>query len=137
MSSGASRGRSGSVCGSKIGGVEVTDDDEGQHDEQHHDAGEQHEQAEDAAQVAMEGDVPEAQGAHHRERPVEARQPGVLLALLEHQDMEDRRVGDHDEAEQKQVAEEAPQVAARPALGEEGGELRRNEFHLCLPGAGA
>jgi hypothetical protein len=63
------------------GRVELPDEPERQHHQEEHDTGEEHDDAEQTADVAGERDVAEPQRGHHDQRPVEAGDPRVLLAL--------------------------------------------------------
>lgn len=59
----------------KPGGVEEFDEHERQYDEKEKYAAHEHDDGEDAPHVRAEGDVPEAQGGHDGERPVDPRRP--------------------------------------------------------------
>src|SRR5688572_6700109 len=61
--------------------VEKPDEQEGQHHQQEHDAGQQHDDAEDPAYIACKRDVAEPERGHDDERPVQAGDPRVLLVL--------------------------------------------------------
>ncbi len=79
--------------------VEELDEGEGQQHQQEDDPRKKHQDREDAPEVRMESDVAEAKRRHHGESPVEAGDPGVLLPLAQHQDVEDHGV-DRDHAHQ-------------------------------------
>ncbi|MBW2401002.1 MAG: hypothetical protein JRG80_17335 [Deltaproteobacteria bacterium] len=87
------------------GRVEEPDEHERQHDHQQHDPGEQHEDAEDASGIRVERDVAEPERAHHRERPIETRDPRVPLALEQHHAVEGDRIGADDRRQEDQVLE--------------------------------
>jgi len=55
--------------------IEEADEGKRGHDQQHHHPVHEHDDAESTAKVARECDVAEAEGAHHRQRPVEPGQP--------------------------------------------------------------
>jgi hypothetical protein len=112
------------------GGVEQADEQERQHHQQQHDAGEQHDDAEQAADVAGEGDVAEAQRGHHHQRPVEAGDPRVLLALdAELDDVEEDGVERDDGAQRQDVLQQRAQVGAPLAIAEEVRQLAAGELH--------
>ena len=69
--------------------IEKADEGEGRDNQEHHDAVDQDDDAEESPEVASESDVPETEGTHHRKGPVEARQPRMLLALVHHDDVKD------------------------------------------------
>ena len=124
-------GRLGPYLGLQPGGVKVPDKGERQHDEKQDYPGTQHDDAEDATDVRVEGDVPESEGAHHRQRPVQAGQPGVLLVLENlHQDMEQHRVQDDDSEQEVQVGPEGAQVPLGLGITEKIGKLGNEELHL-------
>jgi hypothetical protein len=119
------------------GRVEEADEGEGKDDQQQQDPGEQHRDAEEAPEVAVESDVSEAEGAHHRERPVETGEPGMLLALMQHHQVEQHRVEQNGAGEERQVLEQCSQVASRFLLLEEVRDLRREKLHWrVLPRSG-
>ncbi len=74
---------------------EELDDREWQQDQHEHNAREKHEYREGAADVRLERDIAEAEGGHHRQRPVDASGPGVLLALGRHQHVEHDAIAGH------------------------------------------
>jgi len=115
------------------GGVEVPDEDEGQHDQQQHDAREEHHDAEDPADVRVERDVAEPERAHHGEGPVEAGQPGVLLPLVEHEDVEEDGVDRDRCREEAEVLQQDADVRAVLGAREQVGELRCQELHARSP----
>ena len=57
------------------GGIEEANERERGDDQEHHNAIDQDDDAEDAAEIAGEGNVPESEGAHDREGPVEPGDP--------------------------------------------------------------
>jgi len=59
--------------------VKEPDEDERQHDQEQHNAGEENHYTEKAPQIAVESDVAKTKGGHDSESPVHARDPGVLL----------------------------------------------------------
>ena len=69
---------------------------ERQDDEQQHDSAHQHQDGERPPQIASEGDVAETQGAHHRESPIDTREPGMLLVLVGHQEVKYDREENND-----------------------------------------
>jgi hypothetical protein len=109
--------------------VEELDERERQQDQQEDDAREHHHDRERSPRVVLERDVAEAQRRHHRQRPVEARQPRVLLPLGRHQQMEDHAErGDHHH-EQQDEPQQRLHVLPRAAVLREGGELGGQEPH--------
>ena len=105
-------------------GIEQPDEQERQHHQQEHHPRHEDDHAEQAADVGGEGDVAEPQRRHHHERPVEAGDPGVLLALdPPHDQVEEDRVDRDHHDEEAQVLEERREIGARFSLREEEAEL--------------
>ncbi|OPZ03708.1 MAG: hypothetical protein BWZ10_03274 [candidate division BRC1 bacterium ADurb.BinA364] len=111
------------------GRVEKTNEQKRHHDQQQHDSRKQHNQAEESAKIALKGDVAEAQRAHHRQRPVQPRDPRVLALLHNHQRMEQYRVEGDDRQQQREEAKQRKQIAPRFALRHQGGQLGAQDFH--------
>jgi hypothetical protein len=84
----------------------------------------------------LKGDVTEAERGHDGEGPVEAGQPGVLLSLLFHDDVEQDRVEDHERGEGKEEAEKQLEIALAVATAQIEGEQRGKEFHLVIANPG-
>ena len=82
--------------------VEQADEHERQHHQQQDDSREQHDNAEQPAGIARERDVAESQRGHHHQRPVEAGDPGVLLALDRDLDDVEQDCVDGDDGEQRE-----------------------------------
>jgi hypothetical protein len=101
------------------GGVEELDNGEREQDEQKDDPGDEHDHGEEAAQIALEGDVTEAERRHDRERPVEARQPAVLPAFPHHDVVEERAVDGHESHEHHEKAQQHPDVSLGASLVQE------------------
>ena len=97
--------------GAHPGLIEEFDEGEGEQHEQEEHPREQHHDRKHAAEVRVEGDVAEAERGHHRERPVEARNPGVLLTLAQHQQVEADREEDDHRPESEEEAHEYTEIA--------------------------
>jgi hypothetical protein len=80
-------------------------------------------------EIALEGDIAEAQRRHHGEGPIEAGEPGVLLALPLHEDVEDDGIEPDHRQDQEQEAHEAPHIALPRAVLGDRGQLRREHLH--------
>ncbi len=78
----------------------------------------------------MEGDVTKAERAHHRERPIEAGEPRVLLALVHHYRVEDDRVNPNHHAYKREILHQRAHVAANRMVAEEIGKLSADELQL-------
>ena len=110
--------------------VDVLDEGEWQEHHEVEHAEEQDQNGKSPAEIRCEGDVAEAEGRHDRERPVQARQPGVLLAFVEHDEVEDDTEDRERQDEDGHVAPHERLVLSGRALGHEGHEqLEGEEFH--------
>ena len=108
----------------------VMDEEKGQHDQQEHHPREKDDDAEEPPEIAREGDIAEPERRHHDERPVEAGNPGILLAFhLDLDHVEEHRVGGDEEAEKREVSEKSRHVRARLAGGEQEAQLTRQILH--------
>lgn len=111
----ARRARGG--LGAHPGCVEELDEGEGEEDEHERNARGQHHHGEEAPQVTLKGDVPESEGRHDGERPVEPRHPAVALPFQVHEEVKEDAVNDDQpEKNQKQIAKRLQILPARPAL---------------------
>ena len=125
------------VLGLEPGRVEELDEGERQHDQQEEDAAHQHDDGEQPPQVAVEGDVAEPQGGHHRERPVDTRDRGEVAALVGHDHVEEEAEDRHQHRQKQGELGQGADVAARPPVLEQVEQLRGQKFHCCPPtGAG-
>ena len=106
------------------------DEHEGEHHQQQDDAREQHQNTEQPADLAREGDVPEAERRHDDERPVEAGDPRMLFALdVDLDDVEDDGV-ERDEADDRQeVLQQRAKIRARLAVPHQVRELAAGDLH--------
>ena len=92
--------------------------------------GHQHDDAEQAADIAGERDVAEPERRHHHQRPVEAGDPRVLLAFdSELDDVEDDGVDRNEQPQEGEVLQESRQVRARFPGPEHEAELAGEIFH--------
>jgi hypothetical protein len=104
--------------------------EEREDDEEQDHAGQQHNRAEHPTQVRLECDVSEAERAHHRERPVDPREPRVILALPSHDYMENPAVQQHDRDHEDDVSHERRELPAQSrAPGDERGEVSAHRLH--------
>lgn len=62
----------------------------------------------------MESDVAKPERAHDGERPIEPRHPTVLLPFVEHEDVKEETVDDHQEGEREKKADQQRRVGAVP-----------------------
>ncbi len=111
-------------------GVEEPDEDEGEDDQEEEHPGQEDDDAKQSPHVAVEGDVAEAEGGHHRKGPVDPRDPGVLLSL--HVAHDEPKGGGEDRdggQEQDQVAGQGLGVAPGLARGEDREELAGEVLH--------
>ena len=116
------------------GRVEEADEGEGQNDEQQDDARQQHQQAEQPAEVAVERDVAEPERAHHGQRPVHAGQPRMRLAFdVQHDDVKNDGEDRDDRDDERDHLEQRADVPARLPLAQEVGELRNEQLHARSP----
>jgi hypothetical protein len=76
---------------------------------------------------------PKAQRAHHRQRPVEAGDPAVLLAFVDHQPVKHHAVDDDQRDERADEARKQADVSPRWRRLEEERQLRGEELHPALP----
>lgn len=128
---GARRAPSQADLGLEPRRVEVPNEDEGKDDEEEHDARQEDEEAEDTADVGLERDIAEAEGAHHGEGPVDARDPRMPLPLdVRHDEVEDHRVDYHDRGQDEQIADKRRDVPLHVSLAHHRGQERaRQVFH--------
>ena len=117
------------VLGLEPGRVEELDEGERQHDQQEEDAADQHDDGEQPPQVAVEGDVAEPQGGHHRERPVDAGNRGEVAALVGHDHVEEKAEDRHQHRQEQGELGQGADVAARPPVLEQVEQLRGQKFH--------
>ena len=110
--------------------VEQADEHERQHHQQQDDPGQQHGDAEQPADVTGKGDVTEAERGHHDQRPVEAGDPRVLLALDPALDDVKQDGVERDDREQRQqVFQQRAEITARFAVADQIRKLAAGEFH--------
>ncbi len=64
-----------------------------------------------AAQVRMKGNIAETQSGHHREGPVNTGDPGIVLPLKGHQEMEDDAVDGHQKGQNEKEFEKQAEIA--------------------------
>jgi hypothetical protein len=110
--------------------IEQADEQKRKHDEQQHDPGEEHDDAEQAAGVGRECHVAEAQRRHHDQRPVRAGDPRVALAFeVQLDDVEQHRVEEDEPGKERDVLQQGSDVGARFRVLHEVRELAGKEFH--------
>ena len=72
--------------------IEKLNKGEGQEHQQEDHPGAQHDDGEKPPEISMEGNIAKPQRAHDGERPIEPRDPTVVLTLPLHQVVEDRTI---------------------------------------------
>ena len=113
--------------------VHNSDEEEREDDEEQHHAGQQHEGGERAAQVALERDITEAEGAHHGERPIDSREPRVVLTFPRHDRVEKPAEEQHDRDEEDHVFHERRELPAQFGFPrEQRGQKRADGFHAGI-----
>ncbi len=116
--------------------VEELDEGEGQQDEHEHGPGEQDHDREQAPDIGVKGDVPKAEGRHHGQGPVDTGDPGVVVPLPLHQEVEPDGVDEDQGREDQGEAEEDAEVPPTPPAARGGHDLRYQELHDPPPGRG-
>jgi len=83
----------------------------------------------------MKGDVPEPERRHHREGPVKTGDPGMVLPLIGHQEMEDHAEDGHHDRQHKHEFEELAEVSPCAFSLEKVADHGGVELH-CAPSTG-
>jgi hypothetical protein len=110
--------------------IEQADEEKREHDQQKHHARQEHDDAEGPPDVAGERHVAEPESRHHDERPVEARDPRVLLAFdVQLDDVKQHRKGRHEHGEKGEVREQGAKIRALFAVRDQERHLADQEFH--------
>ena len=113
--------------------VEELDEREGQQHQKEEDAGRQHDHGEGPAEVAVERDVPEPERGHHGERPVEPREPRVVLSFPDHQRVEQDGIRqDHRNQRAHELGQDT-QIALTAPGTERGVDRGEGLQHLAPP----
>ena len=101
----------------------------GEHDEQKHYTREQHDDREYPPQITCESYVPKTERWHDGQGPVKTGDPGVVFALILHDEVENRAVDNDRNAHESQELSKWTQVSLNLLVLKEVSQLRRHEFH--------
>ncbi len=111
------------------GGVQEADERKRQHGEQQDHTRQQDDHAKEAANIGVKGDVSKAQRGHHHHHPVQPRNPRVILAFVDHDEVEKNGEDKHHCGDQGYELHQSGEISFDLLVVHQVGEMRSECLH--------